>query len=40
MVSFIHNILLNNKSKTDIIYFDFAKAVDSVSHDYISAEED
>ena len=37
MVPFIHDIslTLNNKSKTDIIYFDFAKAFDSVSHDII-----
>ena len=37
MVPFIHDIslTLNNKSKTDVIYFDFAKAFDSVSHDII-----
>ena len=28
-------LALNNKSKMDIIYFDFAKAFDSVSHDII-----
>ena len=28
-------LALNNKSKIDIIYFDFAKAFDSVSHDII-----
>ena len=28
-------LALNNKSKMDIIYFDFAKAFDSISHDII-----
>ena len=31
----ISKITLNNKSKPDIIYFEFAKAFDSVSHDII-----
>ena len=38
MVPFIYDlkITLNlKKSKSDIIYFDFAKAFDSVSHDII-----
>ena len=37
MVPFIHDIslTLDNKSKTGIIYFDFVKAFDSVSHDII-----
>ena len=37
MVPFADNIAqcLNNKSRTDIIYFDFAKAFDSVNHDII-----
>ena len=37
MVPFTHNLAfnINNKEKTDIIYFDFAKAFDSVSHDII-----
>ena len=28
-------VALNNKSRVDIIYFDFAKAFDTVSHDLI-----
>ena len=37
MVPFIDNlaVALNNKSRVDIIYFDFAKAFDAVSHDLI-----
>ena len=37
MVPFTDNIAqcLNDKSRTDIIYFDFAKAFDSVNHDII-----
>ena len=37
MVPFIDNlaVALNNKSRVDIIYFDFAKAFDTVSHDLI-----
>ena len=37
MVPFTYNLALglNNKSKIDVIYFDFAKAFDSVSHDII-----
>ena len=37
LVPFIYDLTLtlNNKSKSDIIYFDFAKAFDSVSHDII-----
>ena len=37
MVPFIYDleITLNKKSKADVIYFDFAKAFDSVSHDII-----
>ena len=35
MVPFAYDLILtlNNKSKVDVIYFDFAKAFDSVSHD-------
>ena len=37
MAPFIDNlaVALNNKSRVDIIYFDFAKAFDTVSHDLI-----
>ena len=37
MIPFTYDLALglNNKSKFDIIYFDFAKAFDSVSHDLI-----
>ena len=37
MVPFIDDLscTLNNRSRTDVIYFDFAKAFDSVSHDII-----
>ena len=28
-------LTLNNKGQTDVIYFDFAKAFDSVNHDII-----
>ena len=37
MVPFIDNVAqcLNDRSRMDIIYFDFAKAFDSVNHDII-----
>ena len=37
MIPFTDNLALalNNRSRVDIIYFDFAKAFDSVSHDFI-----
>ena len=37
MVPFVDNlaVALNNKSRIDVIYFDFAKAFDTVSHDLI-----
>ena len=37
MVPFIDNlaVALNDKSRVDIIYFDFAEAFDTVSHDLI-----
>ena len=37
MVTFVDNcaVALNNKSRKDVIYFEFAKAFDTVSHDLI-----
>ncbi len=37
MIHFIHDLAstLNDKSRSDVIHFDFAKAFDSVSHDLI-----
>ena len=37
MIPFVNDLALamNNKSRVDILYFDFAKAFDSVSHDLI-----
>ena len=37
MIRFTYDfaLTLNNKSRTDIIYFDFAMAFNSVSHDLI-----
>ena len=37
MIPFAHDLAstINDKSRSDVIYFDFAKAFDSVSHDVI-----